>query len=59
MNVGTGEVIRGFDMGLVSMRVGETRKIYIPSAYGYGKRRMGPIPPNSDLVFEVTLIRFK
>jgi FKBP-type peptidyl-prolyl cis-trans isomerase len=53
--VGAGEVIPGFDLGTVGMRVGETRIIQIPPAEGYGHRANGPIPGNSTLVFVLTL----
>ncbi len=54
--LGIGQVVQGFDKGVLGMKVGETRKIYIPSDMGYGARGAGAaIPPNTDLIFEVTL----
>lgn len=54
--VGVGQVVPGFDKGVLGMQIGETRKIYIPSDMGYGARGAGAaIPPNTDLIFEVTL----
>jgi FKBP-type peptidyl-prolyl cis-trans isomerase FkpA len=54
-SVGTGQVITGFDQGVAGMKVGGKRTILIPSAMGYGSAGRAPIPPNSGLVFEVTL----
>ncbi len=53
---GTGSVIAGWDQGLQNMKVGEKRKLIIPPAYGYGDNQVGPIPPNSTLIFEVELL---
>lgn len=54
--LGVGQVVQGFDKGVLGMKVGESRKIYIPSEMGYGSRGAGSaIPPNTDLIFEVTL----
>lgn len=54
--LGIGQVVQGFDKGVLGMKVGESRKIYIPSEMGYGSRGAGSaIPPNTDLIFEVTL----
>lgn len=54
--VGIGEVIKGWDVGLLNMKVGGTRKLIVPSKLGYGKRGSGKeIPPNSNLFFTITL----
>lgn len=57
--VGAGEVVPGFDRSVVGMRVGETRRVLIPARLGYGSQRMGSIPPNSNLVFQITLNKVK
>eukprot|EP00584_Thalassiosira_punctigera_P016823 CAMPEP_0172557476 /NCGR_PEP_ID=MMETSP1067-20121228/73425_1 /TAXON_ID=265564 ORGANISM="Thalassiosira punctigera, Strain Tpunct2005C2" /NCGR_SAMPLE_ID=MMETSP1067 /ASSEMBLY_ACC=CAM_ASM_000444 /LENGTH=458 /DNA_ID=CAMNT_0013346565 /DNA_START=82 /DNA_END=1458 /DNA_ORIENTATION=+ len=55
---GTGEVIRGLERGLDGMKVGGERVITIPSKLGYGTKRQGnDIPPDSDLVFEVKVLK--
>jgi FKBP-type peptidyl-prolyl cis-trans isomerase/Bacterial Ig-like domain (group 3) len=53
--IGGGQVIPGFNEGIVGMEVGETEMIRIPPAEGYGRTANGPIPGNSTLVFLVTL----
>jgi FKBP-type peptidyl-prolyl cis-trans isomerase len=59
-NLGIGQVIKGWDEGVQGMKVGEKRKLMIPSALGYGARGAGgAIPPNADLVFEVTLLGYQ
>lgn len=53
--VGKGQVIKGWDQGLLDMCIGEERKLTIQPEWGYGSRGMGPIPANSVLIFETKL----
>lgn len=55
--LGQGQVIPGWDKGVEGMKVGERRRLSIPSAMAYGEKGVGNvIPPNSPLVFEVELL---
>ena len=57
--IGVGSVIPGWDEGLIGMKVGGKRKLTIPSALGYGAQGAGTIPPNSNLIFEVELLKIQ
>ena len=54
--VGQGRVIKGWDLGLVGMKIGGKRILTIAPELGYGSRDLGVIPPNSTLIFEIDLL---
>lgn len=57
--LGTGQVIKGWDVGIAKLKPGEKAILGIPSSMAYGARSMGAIPANSPLIFEVELISYE
>lgn len=60
LTIGVGQVIQGWDQGIIGMKEGGTRVLRIPPEMGYGARGAGAaIPPNASLIFEVELIEIE
>lgn len=54
--LGAGQVVRGFDEGVMGMRVGGVRRIIIPPALGYGSQGSGPVPPDAIMIFQIEVL---
>lgn len=57
--LGQGQVIAGWEQGILGMKEGGLRQLVIPSGLAYGEQEIGPISPNSTLIFMVELIEVK
>ncbi len=55
--VGAGDVIKGWDAGIVGMKEGGARVLVVPADLAYGNRMVGTIPPNSTLLFSIKLLK--
>lgn len=56
--IGSGECIKGMETGVLGMKAGGERRVEIPAASAYGKQSLPGIPANSDLVFDIKLLKF-
>jgi FKBP-type peptidyl-prolyl cis-trans isomerase len=54
-----GQVIKGWDLGVACMLIGETRELKIAPELGYGASGKPPVPPNATLLFEIELVNLK
>lgn len=58
--IGTRRVIQGWDRGLMGMKVGGRRRLWVPASLAYGERQVGPfIKPHSNLLFEIELLEVR
>jgi FKBP-type peptidyl-prolyl cis-trans isomerase len=57
--IGSGRVIQGWDQGLIGMKEGGKRTLFIPSQLGYGDREKGLIKPHSNLIFHIELLEVR
>ncbi|KAK6466010.1 hypothetical protein DFJ63DRAFT_311087 [Scheffersomyces coipomensis] len=58
-NLGKGECIKGFDLGVAGMAIGGERRVVIPAKMGYGSQALPGIPANSELTFDIKLVSLK
>lgn len=58
-NLGRGDVIKGWDIGVAGMAVGGERRIVVPAHLAYGSKSLPGIPANSELTFDLKLIEIK
>ena len=56
LKLGAGQVIKGWEEGLVGMKPGERRQLIIPANLAYGNRKVGDIPPGSTLIFNIEVV---
>ncbi|MDD4661687.1 MAG: FKBP-type peptidyl-prolyl cis-trans isomerase [Candidatus Pacebacteria bacterium] len=57
--LGANRVIQGWEQGMLGMKVGEKRKLFVPYELGYGEEGAYIIPPRTNLIFEVELLEIK
>lgn len=57
--LGAGEVIKGWDIGVIGMSVGGERRLTVPAHLAYGSKAIPGIPANSQLIFDVKLLEIK
>lgn len=57
--IGAGRVIKGWDQGLMGIRAGGRRELFVPSHLGYGERSRPKIPPHSNLIFHVEVLEVR
>lgn len=57
--VGKGQVIKGWDVGVVGMAIGGERRLTVPAHLAYGSKALPGIPANSQLTFDVKLLEIK
>jgi FKBP-type peptidyl-prolyl cis-trans isomerase len=55
--IGTGQVIKGWDQGIIGMRVGGKRRLIIAPDYAYGPNGYGAVPANTPIIFEIELLQ--
>jgi FKBP-type peptidyl-prolyl cis-trans isomerase len=57
--MGKKQVIPGWEMGMIGMKVGEVSRFVIAPEHAYGAKGKGDVPPNAEIIFEVTLLKMK
>lgn len=57
--LGAGEVIKGWDIGVIGMSIGGERRLTVPAHLAYGSKAIPGIPANSQLIFDVKLLEIK